>query len=104
MLNQLHMLMAPACNDRRDNLLEDLAPWKSRKLTALDFLNLLHEIDTTWFEYRRHFIAIVAIRNNKFTWWAYPKARKWCTSRVRWKAAHLSTTVISPRSSPLTRL
>lgn len=33
-------------------------------------------------EYRRHFVAIVLIRNNVMKWWAYPKARGWCTRRV----------------------
>ncbi len=43
---------------------------------------LLAQIDTEWLEYRRHFIAIVRIKDNKMRWWAYPNARGWCTRRV----------------------
>lgn len=69
----------------RDNLEPDLRPWraKGRKLTSRDFLDFLHQIDTEWLEYRRHFIAIVRIKDNKMRWWAYPNARGWCTRRVQ---------------------
>ncbi|PNW79812.1 hypothetical protein CHLRE_08g367750v5 [Chlamydomonas reinhardtii] len=72
----------------RDNLEPDLRPWKTkgRPLTKMDFLGFLHEIDTQWMEYRRHFVAIVLIRNNVMKWWAYPKARGWCTRRVKFIA------------------
>jgi hypothetical protein len=74
----------------RENLEPDLEPWKpssraSRglaKLSAMDFLDFVHQIDTEWPEYRRNFIAVVAIQAGRMGWWAYPKARSWCTSRV----------------------
>ncbi|KAG1671399.1 hypothetical protein FOA52_011896 [Chlamydomonas sp. UWO 241] len=74
----------------RGNLLPDLAPWsfpsptRDRPLSSLDLLQLLHQIDTQWPEYRRNFIAIVAIRSGVISWWAYPAARKWCTARVQY--------------------
>ncbi len=90
------------CTPRlRDNLEPDLEPWlpagnaaasagagtgRGRQgglLTALDLAELLHEVDTRWPPYRRNFLALVAIRNNTFSFWTYPMARSWCTRRVR---------------------
>jgi hypothetical protein len=51
----------------RDNLDPDLAPWtpsaRGKSLVALDFLDLVHQIDTQWPEYRRNFVAIVVIQS-----------------------------------------
>ena len=72
----------------RQNLEPDLAPWQAESrgaagdLSALHFLDLLHQIHTEWPEYRRNFIAIVAVQAGRMSWWAYPEARSWCTSRV----------------------
>ena len=66
------------------NLEPDLAPWRKRApLRALDLLDFVNQIDTEWPSYRRNFIAIVAVRQGRWRWWAYPSARQWCTRRVR---------------------
>jgi hypothetical protein len=64
-------------------------------LNALDFLQLVHQIDTQWPEYRRNFVALVAIEAGVIRWWSYPAARKWCTDRMSEEAHGLS-------ESPLT--
>ncbi len=69
----------------RANLEPDLKPWakvRAKQLTALDLLDLVHQIETQWPEYRRNFVAFVAIQGGRITWWAYPAARAWCTGRV----------------------
>ena len=79
----MHLSVFP-CLLSRDNLEPDLQPWRRRgPLPATAFLDLLHAVHTAWPEYRRNFLAIVVVRNSKFTWWAYPTARSWCTARVR---------------------
>ncbi|KAG2482883.1 hypothetical protein HYH03_018226 [Edaphochlamys debaryana] len=69
----------------RNNLEPDLLPWRrlGRPLRVMDLLDFMHQINTEWLEYRRNFLAIVRIKNNKMTWWAYPDARGWCTRRVK---------------------
>ncbi|GLI63234.1 hypothetical protein VaNZ11_006123 [Volvox africanus] len=81
----------------RDNLEPDLRPWRQlgRALTRMDFLNFLAEINTSWLEYRRNFLAIVVIRNNVMRWWAYPNARVWCTRRVKFIAEQFHSFIAS---------
>lgn len=67
----------------RDNLEPDLDVWREHQLGAGDFMALLRQIDQQWPDYRRNFVALVAIRNNSVSWWAYPGARSWCSSRVQ---------------------
>ncbi|GFR49118.1 hypothetical protein Agub_g10914 [Astrephomene gubernaculifera] len=69
-----------------DNLEPDLRPWRQlgRPLRCRrELLSLLHQIHTVWPAYRRNFVALVLIRNNRMSWWAYPEARGWCTRRVK---------------------
>mmetsp|Transcript_8754 Transcript_8754/g.18672 ORF Transcript_8754/g.18672 Transcript_8754/m.18672 type:complete len:391 (-) Transcript_8754:207-1379(-) len=74
----------------RQNLEPDLKPWKvAGPLSSLSLLNLLHSIHTTWPEYRRNFVAFVVIKSGSIRWWAYPTARRWCTSRVEYMKQEL---------------